>query len=102
MTGRLVALLIAAFLAGCGPSGPPAPPAPQGRDAAALSPAEMRTILEGLQSDRPGVQYASLEALSRFPSVAQANRKDIERLEREGKDERVRRKAAELLASMGK
>jgi len=46
------------------------------------------------------MQYVALENLSRFPSVVQTYRERVERLRTEGEDERVREKAAELLASL--
>jgi hypothetical protein len=60
----------------------------------------MRKIVEGLQSDQAETQYAALETLGRFPSVIKAHRKPIERLKTAGKDDRVRKKAAELLSSL--
>ena len=65
-----------------------------------MPPAEMRRILEGLRSDRPGMQYAALNTLGRFPTVARTNREHVERLRKESKDQRVRRKATELLGSL--
>ena len=99
MPGRILALLVPALLVGCGSSEPSVAPVPERRDAAAVPPAEMRTILEGLKSEHPRMQSAALETLSRFPSVAQTYREHVERLQRESQDQRVREKAAELLAS---
>jgi len=99
MVRRILALGILAFAIGCGANEPIAAPEPQGPEAPAVPPAELRTMLEGLQSDHPRMQYVALENLSRFPSVVQTYREHVERLRTEGKDERVREKAAELLAS---
>jgi hypothetical protein len=60
----------------------------------------MRMILEGMKSDDPGKQYAALETLSRFPSVVQTRREHVARLQKEGRTQRVRQKAAELLAAL--
>jgi len=93
-------LLVLASLLGCRSDEQAAAPVPNASDAPAVPPGEMRMLLEGLSSDHPGVQYAALENLSRFPSVVQTYREHVERLEKEGKDQRVRQKAAELLASL--
>lgn len=95
---RMLAALILALLIGCGSSEPTVAPLPEGPDAAAVPPAEMRGILEGLRSDDANMQYAALQTLSRFPSVVQRNTEHVRRLEKDGKSHRVREKAAELLA----
>jgi len=100
MVRRILASLVLAFFVGCGSSEPSAVPAPDGRDAPAVPPAEMRMMLDGLRSDDARMQYAALENLGRFPPVVQTYREHVERLQKEGKDERVRQKAAELLASL--
>jgi len=96
----MLALLVLASLFGCGSDEGPVVPVAIANDAPAVPPAEMRMMLEGLRSDHPRVQYAALENLSRFPSVVQAYREHVGRLKKEGKDQRVRQKAAELLASL--
>jgi hypothetical protein len=101
MTRMSLAAVLLALLLGCGSPQPPVAPPAAGPDTASVPPGEMRAILEGLQSSRPSTQYAALETLGRFPAVARTYRQHIERLGRESKDERVRRKAAELLASLG-
>ena len=95
---RVLAALILALLIGCGSSEPSEGPPPKRPDAAVVPPAEMRGILEGLRSDDPNMQYAALQTLSRFPSVVQRNTEHVRRLQKEGKSQRVRQKAAELLA----
>ena len=100
MAPRMLAVLISALVLGCGPSEPPKAPDPEQQEGPAVPPAEMRMILEGLRSDRPGVQYAALDALERFPTVVQTYREHVERLGNESKDKRVRQKAMELLASL--
>jgi hypothetical protein len=72
---------------------------PQGKDALAVPPAQMRTILEGLRSDHPRMQYGALMTLDRFPAVVRTHRAHVEQLQKEGGDQRVREKAAELLTS---
>ena len=99
MVIRLLAVVLVAFLAGCGSEEPPPTPVPAGQDAAALPPAEMRAIMEGLKSENPRVQHAALETLSRFPAVVQTQREHVERLQSQSRDKRVREKAAELLAA---
>lgn len=96
----LPAALLLAVLAGCGSHEPPAPPPAASGDAASVPPAEMRMVLEGLRSNQARTQYAALETLGRFPTVMAAHRDQIERLKTAGKDDRVRKKAAELLASI--
>jgi hypothetical protein len=100
MVGKRLVPLVLALVVGCGPAEPHVTPVPEARTAPAVSPAETRMMLESLRSDDPRVQYAALETLSRLPSVAQAHREHVERLQREGGNERVRQKAAELLASL--
>lgn len=100
MVRKIFLLLVLASFLGCGPDEQPVAPLPNASEAPAVPPAEMRMLLEGLSSDHPRVQYAALENLSRFPSVVQTYREHVERLEKEGKDQRVRQKAAELLASL--
>ena len=97
---RILAVLVSALLLGCGPSEAPPPPVPQNREMPDLPPAEIRKILDGLTSDSPRMQYGSLNALGRFPAMAQTYREHVERLQKESKDKRVRRKATELLASL--
>ncbi len=101
MTDRIIILLVLTSLAGCGSSQPPATSAPQAEASPGVSPAQLRTVLEGLDSDNPKVQYAALETLSRLPAAAGAYREHVERVGRDAKDERVRRKATELLRSLG-
>jgi len=96
----MLALLVLAFLFGCGSDEQAAAPVPNESDAPAVPPTEMRMMVEGLRSDHPRVQYAALENLSRFPSVVQTYREHVEGLEKESTDQRVRQKAAELLASL--
>jgi len=100
MISRILAAFVLAVAIGCGSEEPPVPPVPEGQDAAAVPPAEMRRILEGLSSNHPRMQYAALKTLSEFPSVVQTYREHVERLQKEGKNEQVRRKAADLLASL--
>lgn len=100
MVPRILAVLLSALVLGCGSGGTPETPVSETQEAPAVPPAEMRRILEGLRSDQPGVQSAALEALGRFPTVAQAYRAHVERLQNEAGDARVRQKAAELLASL--
>ena len=100
MVRNIFVLLVLASLFGCGSDEPPVAPVSNASDAPAVPPAEMRMMLEGLRSDHPRVQYAALENLSRFPSVVQTYREHVERLKKESKDQRVRQKAAELLASL--
>lgn len=100
MSSRWTALLLLALLPGCGPGETPKTPVSEKQEAPALPPAQMRTVLEGLKSEQPGVQYAALETLGRFPTVAQSYREQVERLQQNSQDPRVRQKAAELLASL--
>jgi len=95
----LLGVSLVTLLVGCGSPEPPPPPV-AGGDAAGVPPAEMRTILEGLRSNQARTQYAALETLDRFPTVVAAHRDQIEQLKTAGKDDRVRKKAAELLASL--
>jgi hypothetical protein len=62
----------------------------------------MRLILEGMRSDQPDRQYAALKTLRRFPSVVETRREHVERLQKEGRTQQVRQKAAELLAALEK
>lgn len=96
----IVAPLVLATLLGCGSSEPPETTVLMSRETPDVPPAEMRMILEGLSSNRPHMQYAALEMLSRFPTVAQAYREHLQRLQEETRDQRVRQKAAEVLASL--
>jgi hypothetical protein len=57
-------------------------------------------MLEGLRSGEARIQYASLESLGRYPSVVRTYREHVQRLAVEGKDDRIRRKATELLVSL--
>jgi hypothetical protein len=100
MVRSILAVLISVLVLGCGPSETPEPPVPENRETIAVPPAEMRRILEGLRSHRPRMQYAALNTLERFPTVAQTYREHVERLQQESKDQRVRRKARKLLASL--
>ena len=100
MIGRIVAALVVGLLVGCGSTERTAAPVPGGQDAAAVPPAEMRMILEGLRSPRAGTQYGALQTLGRFPSAVQTHREHVERLQREGKTQQVRQKAGELLAAL--
>jgi hypothetical protein len=99
MVRRFLVLIVLVWATGCGSQQPPVASDPQGRDALNVPPAQMRTILEGLRSDQPRVQYAALLTLDQFPKVVQAHRAHLERLQRAGGDQRVRQKAAELLTS---
>ena len=101
MVGKAFAVLLVVLLVGCGASDETSvAPVTEKSDVTDVPPAEMRTILEGLRSDNPRMQYAALQTLSRFPSVVQAHREHVERLQQASKDQRVRQKAAELLASL--
>ena len=100
MTSRFIAAMVLAMSVGCGSPEPPVAPVSEGEDAATVPPAEMRTILQGLQSNRARTQYAALSTLGRFDSLVRTYREHVERLQKEGKDERVRKKAAELLAAL--
>ncbi|MFV1964761.1 MAG: hypothetical protein ACC628_05020 [Pirellulaceae bacterium] len=102
MNRRIFASLALALLLGCGTSELSKVPVPEKSDALAVSPSEMRMILEGLRSNDPRRQHAALETLSRFPSVVQSYREHVKRLEMEGQDQRLRQKAAELLDSLEK
>lgn len=100
MSRRIVAVLALALVVGCGSEQPaPAPPA-AGVQAPEMPAAQMHKVLEGLRSNNPRTQYAALEMLAKFPTVVQTYREQIERLQQEAKDARIRKKAAELLASV--
>ena len=100
---RLAVLALAltlALLVGCGSEEPAAAPPPPAKDMVSMSPEVMRMVLAGLKSNDPRVRCASLDKLSCFPEVARTYREHVERLQTEGKDERVRKKAAELIAAL--
>ena len=100
---RLTVLALAltlALLVGCGSEEPAASPSPPAKDMVSMSPEVMRMVLAGLKSNDPRVRYASLDKLSRFPEVARTYREHVEQIQKEGKDERVRKKAAELIATL--
>jgi HEAT repeat protein len=96
------AIMLSVLLAGCGSKKPPAAAPTAARDTADVPPAQVRAMLRSLQSPNFRTQYAALERLSRLPTIAQTYRPQIERLQAESKDDRVRRKAAEVLAAVKK
>lgn len=92
--------VVPALWIGCGSEEPaPAPPV-SASDATSLPPELIRTALDGLKSNNPRVQYASLDRLASYPEVVRTYREHVERLQREGRDEKIRQKAAELLAAV--
>lgn len=100
MSKRILAAIVLAMLVGCGSEKPPAAPPGAGVEAADLPPAQVHKVLEGLHSDNPRTQYAALDMLSKLPTVAQTYREHVQRLQKESKDDRVRKKAAALLSSL--
>jgi hypothetical protein len=99
---RITAALILALPLGCGSDEPPVTPVSEARDAPDVPPGEIRRMLDGLNSDNPRTQYGAMKMLSQFPAVVETYREQVERLEKESKDERIRKKAAELLAAIEK
>ena len=97
----IAAALALALVVGCGSPQPAAPPPAGGGEAAEVPPAQMRRYLEGLASDNPRTQFYSLKALGDHPAVARTYRQHIERLQQQTTDDQVRRKATELLQSLG-
>jgi len=97
----IAAALLLALVVGCGSSEPATPPPAGGGEVADVPPAQMRKYLEGLASDDPRTQFYSLKALGDHPSVARTYRQHIERLQQQTTDDQVRRKATELLQSLG-
>jgi hypothetical protein len=87
-------------LVGCGSEDPPVRTELGRPDPAGLPPAQIRMMLDGLNSPNPRTQYGALDRLGNFPAVVEAYREHVERLEKEGADQKVREKAAELLSTL--
>jgi len=97
--GGLALLLAAALLLGCGGEQEPAAAVPEA-EPMAVAPGQMRQMLEGLKSPNARTQYGALMRLSEYPTVLATYRDEIERVATSGADNRVRQKAAEVLASL--
>ena len=96
---RIAATLVLALALGCSSEDPPATPVPDA-DPVSVAPGQLRAMLDGLNSDNPRTQYGALLRLSEYPTVIATYREQIERLQTDGANDKVRQKAAELLAAL--